>query len=422
MFFYDTFIKQYNNNERIRQVVLLFSINIIGIPLGIITSIIITRFLGANGYGDYVFINNVFRLAILIGTFGFFHAGNRAIVLTDDKQSAREYYGAELVVLSGLFVIICIGLLLYASYDNNVQEKGLRLYLIYLSPFVWVYLLVRYFEVLFQADNRIKLLSKTRLFPKIGFAISVSAIYFLITDFHYSNLLLVFFFFLITQIIVFVYVLYQVNPSIQNLQYRIKEIWNFNKAYGFNVYIGSLFAVSFAQLTGILISYFAIDNTGVGYYSLALTFSAPLAIVPNIIATTHFKDFSKRKKIPNKLIYTTTILSIGALLLVWIIVPPFVNYFYGEEFSKVIPLVFIVSIGMVLYGMANFVNRFLGSHGQGKALRNSSFIVGSSLMIFNIGLIPIMGETGAAYTKGITGFVYLMTIIWFYRRYVNKIK
>ena len=415
-------ITEYKTNTRLKQVVSLFSVNIVGIPLAIITSIIITRYLGPQGYGDYKFIINVFTLAVILGTFGFYHAGNRALVLVDDKQRAREYYGAELVILSGLFIIICIALLLYAIYDNNIQEKGLKTILIYLSPFVWVYLLVRYFEVLFQADNRIKLLAQTRLYPKLGFFISALVLYFILPDFPYSKLLIVFFFFLTTQIVVYIYVLYKVDISFGNLKLRIKEIWNYNKNYGFDVYIGSLFAVGFAQLTGIFISYFGIDNSGVGYYALALTFAAPLSLIPNVIATTHYKDFSKKRKIPGKLVLITVALSIGSLILLWIIVPPFINLFYGKEFTPVIQLNIIVSIGVILHGMADFVNRFLGSHGQGKALRNSSFIVGGSLMIFNIALIPSYGETGAAYTKAITGFVYLLTIVWFYKKYVFSIK
>jgi undecaprenyl pyrophosphate phosphatase UppP len=166
-----------------------------------------------------------------------------------------------------------------------------------------------------------------------------------------------------------------------NLKLRIKEIWKYNISYGFNVYLGSITAVGFAALTGVLISYFGADNTGVGYFSLALTIVTPLSFIPNVIATTHYKDFSIQKNVHKRLINITLILSLLALVFIWIIVKPFINIFYGPEFQPVISLTIVLSIGMIGYGFGDFFNRFLGAHGQGKALRNSSFLVGFMLLI-----------------------------------------
>jgi O-antigen/teichoic acid export membrane protein len=180
-------------------------------------------------------------------------------------------------------------------------------------------------------------------------------------------------------------------------------------------------AVGFSQLTGILISYFGIDNTGVGFYSLAITFAGPLALIPNVIATTHYKDFSTKKRIPNRLFIVTLVLSITGLIILWLIIPPFIKYFYGAAFLPVIRLNLIVSTGVALHGLADFINRFLGAHGQGKALRNASFFVGSSLLGFNLILIPRFAATGAAITKVFTGFIYLIVIFIYYLNLTKKL-
>ena len=78
-------IRQYKTTPHAKQLLGLFSVNIIGIPIGIITSIVITSYLGPQGYGNYVFIISIFNIATTIFTFGFFQAGNRALVLTNDK-------------------------------------------------------------------------------------------------------------------------------------------------------------------------------------------------------------------------------------------------------------------------------------------------------------------------------------------------
>jgi hypothetical protein len=56
-----------------------------------------------------------------------------------------------------------------------------------------------------------------------------------------------------------------------------------------------LFYAGSLSLTGILISYFSPDNTGVGFLALAFAISRPLELVPNAIATAYFKDFSTQK-------------------------------------------------------------------------------------------------------------------------------
>lgn len=93
--------------------------------------------------------------------------------------------------------------------------------------------------------------------------------------------------------------------------------------------------------------------------------------------------------------------------------------FYGKEYAPVIKINFIVSIGVILYGMGDFFNRFLGANGQGKALRNSSFFVGGGLLTASILLIPKWGEYGAACAKLIAGLIYLSIIIYYYLKFKN---
>ena len=167
----------YKNNLRIKQVVSLLAVNIFIIPLSFVSNIIITRFLGPVAFGDFKFILYVFGFSLVLFNFGFFQAGNRALVLNTDPEKTREYYGSMLVILLGLFLVIAIVLLVYAFVDKNINEKGLRTMLIGIIPFTWLFLLGTYFEVLFQADNKIGLLAKSRLYPKIIFFITILALF-----------------------------------------------------------------------------------------------------------------------------------------------------------------------------------------------------------------------------------------------------
>ncbi len=419
--FYNKYdLSNFIKNYKIKQVIGLFSVNIIGIPIGIITSIFITKYLGNQAYGDYRFILSVFNLAIIIFSFGFFQAGNRALVLNNDIQKAKEYYGIEFLITIGMYILMSGCLIVYALFDKNIHDKQLDKILLLIIPFGWIFLLSNYFENLFQADNRIRMLGEFRLYPKIGFLISAIIIYYVFENPTISKLIIVFGFYLITESIIYFFLLRKLDIKFKNFCLRFSEIWRFNKSFGLNVYVGSLFAVGFSQLSEILISYFGLNNEGVGFFSLAITFTMPLTLIPNTIATTHYKDFSIGKKIPRKLLLITIGLSFSALVGLWLIVPPFVKYFYGEEFISVIKLNLIVSIGVIAHGFGDFYNKFLGANGQGKALRNSSLIVGASMMLFNLIFIPQWGETGAAYSRLITGFVYLVIILFYYITYLQK--
>ncbi len=413
---------KFKSNARLRQIVSLLSINVIGIPLGIITSVLLTSYLGPKKFGDYTFINNVIGLAVVLGTFGFYYSGNRAIVSSKSKNEIKSYYGAELIITICLFLFIYFCLFIYSIIDNNLSEKGIKSeFLLVLPFFILIYLFIRFFEVLFQADNRIKLLGYSRLFPKILFVFAIFAIYNLLKDYSFRNkLLTVYICSFISQMGVFVFIFLKLSVSFKDVKIAISKIWKLNKSFGFHVYVGSVFSVGMAQLSGILISYFGMDNSGVGYYSLAMAIAAPLSFIPNTIATTHYKEFSELDKVPKKILTVTIGITLIGLLTSWLLINPFINYFYGEEFKTVINLFYIVSIGVALQGMADFYNRFLGSHGEGKMLRNSSIVVGICVLISNVVLIPLWSETGAAFTNTVNGVIYLFAIVYYYKIFRSK--
>ena len=116
----------------------------------------------------------------------------------------------------------------------------------------------------------------------------------------------------------------------------------------------------------------------------------------------------------------TLIVSMVSIVGLWVFIPPFVKYFYGESFTPVIKVNFFVSIGVLLYGIADFVNRFLCAKGAGKELRNASFIVGAGVLLSNVLLIPPLGEYGAAYAKIIAGIVFVLVELYYYNRITRK--
>lgn len=413
------YIQETLQKRSVRQIMSLFSINVLGIPLSIVTNIIITRYTGAEIYGDYKFIQGVFNVFVILFALGFSQAGNRILVLSKDKSKNREYYGAVFTVMLATSVLMCLSLIIYGLFDHNMADKGLNGFFISVVPLCVFTLTGKYFEDILPADNRIGLLGKLRILPRVINLLAACVLYFAFFNASIDKLLVVTLIYSLSNAIVYAYIVIKLKPEFTSLKSNIKELYLFNKSYGFNVYVGSLCAVGFASLTDILISYFGTSNVGVGYYSLAVTLSQPLSFVPGTIATTHYKSFSGKDRIPRKLILTTLVLSVSTMLALWLIVPPFVSYLYGVDFLPVIKLNLFVSLGVLLYGLADFFNRFIGANGEGKILRNASFIVGFVSLTSNLLLIPKFAEYGASYAKIAAGFIYLIVIYIFYLKVVK---
>ncbi len=395
------------DNLRIRQAAILYMASFAGIPLAIFTSIVFTRFLGPQAYGDFAFLDSLFDFARIIFPLGFFFAGNRALVLNTNTQKAREYYGASLVTLFVLFFLMAAVMALYGLLDSNLADKGLRSFFFMLLPFGWIFLLTPYYDNVLHADNRIHDLAATRFFPKVITFTVALLIYFLAREFEGNRLAVVWAAYLGAFFLVYLMVFLRLRVSFQNLRKRLKQINHYHRHYGMHLFVGNVFSMGAVALTGILISYFSPDNKGVGFFALAVAISRPLALIPGVIAATWFKDFASQRHISPRLSLITlllTIIALGALLL---LAGPFIRYFYSDDFLPVIDLVYIAAGGMFFYGLGVYLNRFLEAKGRGVAIRNSFIITGLTLLTSNLLLIPGYGATGAAISMLIASIVYL---------------
>jgi O-antigen/teichoic acid export membrane protein len=410
------------SNAKAKQSLGLLIINFSSLPLSVATSIILARMLGAEGFGNYNFLFSVFTFSSLIITLGFFQAGNRALVLNHSKIRARKYYGVMLVILFLLFTLLSAGLLLYGLLDPNLKNKNLANIFLAALPLGFIFLSGKYIETLLQADSRIGLLSFYRLSTKFFYLLCL-VVFYVINSLEKHNLLLIFIYsYFFTHGLVFLIVVTKLKPSIKHISNRFKEIWLYNKSFGFNVYIGGVLAVGFVSLNQVLISYFSSNNSSVGFYTLALTFCAPLLLIPNTIATVYYKEFARSAKVPAITLRITLLISMAALISLWLVIDPFILFFYGEEFKPVINFSYIVSLGVLAHGFGDMYNRFLGANGQSLALRNSAFIVGIISILTSFIFIPLFGVYGAIAAGFAAGFIYLCAIYSYYFKFINQKK
>lgn len=414
------FKERYKANLQAKQAFRLLIWNFIALPLSFVTNIVVTRYMGAEQYGNYLYIQRVLEFAFIVLNFGLFRSINRAVLLADTEEKRREYYSIGLLYLGAIYILIAISLVLAAFIMPNFSEKGIRELFLCIVPFCFIFYFHHLLEQILPANNRIDLLIIERYYPKISFFVCSGVIYWLFKGNDTLNpVIVVWSFFLTTQLIIYLYVTFRLKPKFTNVRERLREVFRYNKEYGIHVYFGDLFSTAFGALMPLLISHFSIDNVDVGFYSLSLMLASPLSYIPVVIATSHYAKFATYKVIPRKLFLVTGGFALLGLICLWIIVGPFVNIFYTPEFKPVIFLTFITSVGTLLYSLSDFISRYLASQGDGKALRNSSWIVGFTTLSLSLLLIPKYKATGASITHVVAGMVYIVTIFFYYFKRVK---
>lgn len=405
------------SNSQVRQTVFLFSATIISIVLNLVVNIVMTKFLGPEGFGDFRFIITILTVFTTIFTFGFYQASARLIVLSNDERCIREHYGASILITVILYFLIIISLSLFFVLDTNIHEKNLFQYLYIVIIFGWVFLVRNHLEATLQASSNIGLLAVSRAFqPLLLLFIIVPLFYFGYFNFSNENVKYALIFNFISFLLVYLFILKRLNLSFKSIKTRLSELFSMNKEFGFNVYIGGVFPLVVASLSELLISYTSTDNIGVGYYSIAVSLCSLISIFPRIIGSVAYKRFSTLDKISKNIILAAIGLGLTSLLFLLIIIKPFVMFFYGEDFITVISLCYILSVGVLFHGMGDLINKYLGANGFGSSLRNSAISVGVVLLLLNLILIPKFQEYGAVTAASISGFFYCGMMYYYYKK------
>lgn len=401
-----------------KQTSALFVWNLIGLPVNLAINFFMTRYLGAEAYGNYSFVGRVFNLVYVLVNFGLYRSVGRAILVSNDEQKHREYYGAGLLIWLFTVAIAIIALFFYGVFSPNIEEKGIRLLFLFMIPFCSAPFLHNINEKVLPTSNKIKLLIVQRYGPRILLLITIAVLFFF-WDSCPNKLLVCLCALFVTQLLLYGFVGLKLHPLFSNKKERLKEIWTINRTYGSKVYVGDLCSNLFTEAMPLLISLFSLTNAEVGFYSLAILLCNPMNYIPAAVMTSYYRMFSTYKEIPKRVFKVTITSSLVCLVILWIIITPFVKLFYTPVYNPVILLTIIASIGTLLRGVADFLTRYLASQGNGVALRNSSIIVGFSTLVCSLLLISKYGAMGAAITHVITAVIYVIVIFIYYRKQVR---
>lgn len=406
------------NNKNSRQVIVLYISTLAGVLVGMLVSILNTRNLAPSEYGDVRYVNNIIQMLSGIFLFGYFVTGSRLLAIAKDKEEAAQIKGGLIAILGLTVALMMTCMVACGLIHHYVLHRDFAWLFYTVIPVCGSVLLLNYMNTSAQGDNSIYSIAAARLLPS---ACYLGIAYFIYKQFGASNWLMLVLQNGIAFIILSVIIWYN-KPSFKNLKQTFKALRQENKSYGLQVYYGSLANVSVQYIAGITLGMFALDNTNVGFYSLALTVTGPLALLPSIIGTTYFKRFAHENCISRRILLSTFSLSLISLIGFVVLIFPVVGLLYDERYSKVALYACLLAIGFTFHGLGDVFNRFLGAHGQGKPLRNGAFISGVIALIgYTIG-VCYYDIWGALFTRIITSLTYFTSMIVFYFVFINKTK
>ena len=396
------------------QVVILYISTLLGVLLGVISSVINTRFLTPSDYGDVRYVQNIINLISSLLVFGYFWSGSRLLAVSDDEQKSKQIRGVLIIIMLLTVVLMCISL--FACYLFHHQTKPIVAHLFLLSLPVCGYpIFTNYINNVAQGDNQIGRIALARVLPLLVY---IPVAYYVYSTFGATSDRLVLLQWGIYSAVLIV-VIISTYPSFKNLRTTFQAVRKENKEYGFQLYLGSIIMVATNYLAGISLGAFNQDNSEVGFYTLALTVTSPLSLLPAIIGTTYFKEFASQNKIPNKVFTFTIGISIVSCILFVLFIRPVVIFFYSEEYSSVGTYAQWMAIGFSIHGIGDMINRYLGSHGQGKSIRNSSIINGLFKIFGFTILVYWLSTTGAIITNIICSTLYCGVLLYYYLKYVK---
>lgn len=401
--------------KQVRQIISLLLSTILSVGVGILVSIVNTRLLGPAHYGDLKFIHNILNFLATIATMGVFYSGGRLLTKKEQQENRPGLIAALLISAVILGIVWGAILILISVFQGNLFNNDLDGLVRLSCPLLFLFILQTCLLNVMQGDNRIYQLSWFKVAPQALYFLVLVAldVFFALT---LVDLLLIQ---MTTTGLVSAYFVHSLAPRFKNWKKAVSCILDENRAFGIQVYYGTLAGVASAYLGGISIGYY-VDNEHVGYYSLAVMMTSPLMMVPNVVGTVFFKEFAHRKSIPVKVTLLTILISIASLITFCYVCRDLVILLFTKSYLSVVPLAYIIATGYMFHGFGDYLNRFLGSHGDGKGMRNASFYVGlTNLAGFGL-LVPAFGVKGGAYTTMAAGVVYALSSYYYYSKYLRN--
>lgn len=404
----------YKISKLTKQVILLLASNFILIFLGFGIKKIQTFQLGDLNYGEYAFFISIITFISLFFRFGFFVSLQNLLAQNHNENREKKLLaiGFTMALINGVAIAVSVWVLSFIVNDLFNTNIGYSLQIF--APLTIIYPFYFLFNAYGTGTNKIHINALYNVLPKALFLL------FLIIYFEGLNLNSIIFFNFISTLIIIVFFFFKTRPNFSNFKFYWKILWLKNQKYGFHYYKGAIANQTTYKLDELFISFFK-DTKLLGFYSLSLLVASPMIMVSQSINQSMFKQYSKLKKIPDKIFIYNTLWLLTCIILIFIFGEFVVNVLFGEEFKPVSRYAFLISFALFFHGMSTPYS-FLAAKSKGIEIRNVAWSEAIINITGNLILIPLIGVEGAIITSIIAKATNYTLFRYYYNKYIAKIK
>ncbi len=391
---------------------LLYIATIISVGFSFFGSVLNSRMLSKEIFGDWKYLQNYLTMISYFVNFGFYYSGGRLIAATDDKNRISKFKGYLLMCCGAGLIVMFITTVVLGLFWPKILSPSLFRLLLVMFPLFIIHPLMFYFESVFQAERKLITFSIYKVLPPFLYVTSLYLFRSLSTGSIYFNTLLYY----ATYFIVFAFFLIKDKQIFQKKSPELTELVEQNKNFGIHLYYGSLWNVGASYMLPILIGFFNIDNSDVGDYSFATSFTIAFSFLPGIVGTSYFKQFISLETIPAEAFKKVLVASGILLLATWLSIDYIIDFFLPEKFKAVGMLVKIGAVGAIMQGMGDFTNKFLSAKGKSPYIKKVAMVVGTVQLVSSLFFIKLYSSMGAMSAKIIGSSIYFGSLYYYYHK------
>lgn len=406
------------NNKHLKQYIQLITSNFAAIILNFLVLKLFTNYMEIEDFGNYRFITNILQLVQIFVVLGI--PFTVAYLISDpdiEKNRIRDIVSSGNVILVKFMILLFIPfLLIYLSYIYFINPDISLIWVLFYF-YSYAVIIQYFFDYILMGLNDIKNIAIKNLFTKIIQIILIFIFHSLGLD---VTLSIALFIFAIGNLVYPFYLIKKYKFSFIANSDDINYVKEVNRNIGIPVYLGSLISVASTYVVNIVVRNY---TTGALYapYALALMIAMPLGPLISSLGSVFYKKFREEDKLSKKAVLFTIATSTLLLIIFNIVLIYIVPILFGYEYNDAILYARIISIGSVLVGLGDVLNRFLASKGLSKSIRNAAMISGVTNITLAIILIPSFNLYGATITLFFANLQYFITLVYYYYRYLKNL-
>lgn len=403
-------------SDFIRKVMETFAAQVVQVCISLLTTVLVARALGPEGRGLYAVASAISAMGVQFGNLGL-HASNTYYV-AKNRELLPSLLGNTIAV-SFIFGSFVIGLtwLIFFLWPTIQPVHGLLLIMaLAWIPFGLAHMLM---QNLLLGIHKVRAFNISEIVTKI-LGITLIGLIVMSGNVTVEKIFLAGF---ITFFFTLPWMLWCLKPYIVSFPFPSFTVFKENIFYGLKAYLGAFFAFLVLRVDLLMVKHI-LGAQQAGYYSIAVTMTNVLFMLPVAIGTILFPKLSSLSTELDKWILAKKVaLLVGVMMVVIaglaaLLAAPLVRLLFGMAFLPVVIPFICLLPGIVMLSINSIYMNYFASMGMPLITVYSPAIAAIFNILLNLKIIPIFGVVGASIASTVSyGFMLIASIIYiFYAR------